>query len=294
MKNFVLSCCSTVDLSEEHLKKLDVNYVCFHFSLNGKQYDDDLGKTMSYEEFYNALKSGAETKTSQVNVSEFINYFTPFLERGLDILHISLSSGISGAYNSAVIAKEELSAKYPERKIYIVDSLCASSGYGLLMDKVASLRDEGKTIEEIYNWANENKLKLNHWFFSTDLSYFVKGGRISKTAGLIGSILKICPLLNMNSQGKLTPIAKPRSKEKAMEELLKRMEDNAIGGLEYNEKCYICHSDCLDDAKKVASLIENKFKKLNGKVLINSIGTTIGSHSGPGTIAIFFWGKDRV
>ena len=293
MKTFILSCCSTVDVSAEQLKKEDIHYICFHFSLDGKPYNDDLGKTVSYESFYKALRNGAETKTSQVNVSEFIEYFTPFLESGLDILHVSLSSGISGAYNSALIAKNELIKKYPKRKIYVIDSLAASSGYGLLMDKAATLREQGWSIDEIYNWINENKLNLHHWFFSTDLSYFVKGGRISKTAGFIGSMLKICPLLNVNAEGKLIPISKPRSKEKAISELVKRMGDNAINGLDYADKCYICNSDCLEDAKKVADLIESKFKKLDGKVLINTIGTTIGSHTGPGTIALFFWGNTR-
>ena len=146
MAKYVLSCCSTADLSEEHFLSRDIHYICFHYMLDGKQYEDDLGKSMSFDKFYEAMENGAETRTSQVNADEFIEYFTPFLEQGLDILHVSLSSGISGVSNSACIARDDLQARYPDRKIYIVDSLGASSGYGLLMDKLADLRDEGMRI----------------------------------------------------------------------------------------------------------------------------------------------------
>jgi DegV family protein with EDD domain len=293
MKKYILSCCSTADLTEEHFKKREIKYICFHFSLDGKDYLDDLGKSISFEEFYNAMANGAETQTSQVNVSEFINYFTPFLEQGLDILHVCLSSGLSGVYNSANIAKTELMEKYPDRKIFIADSLGASSGYGLLMDKLADLRDSGMEIDDLYNWTNNHKLELHHWFFSTDLSFYVKGGRISHTAGWIGSVLNICPLLNMDYLGRLIPRQKCRGKKKVINEIVNKMENHAKNGLDYNGKCYISNAGCIEDAHEVAKLVEKKFSKLNGKVEINSVGTTIGSHTGPGTVALFFWGDVR-
>ena len=293
MSDFILSCCSTVDLSEEHLTKRNINYVCFHYTLDGVTYPDDFGKSMSFDAFYTAMANGADTKTSQVNVDEYIAYFTPFLEEGKDILHVSLSSGISGSYNSARIASEDLRAKYPERKIFIIDSLCAASGFGLFVDQLADLRDEGKTIDEIALWAEENKLKMHHWVLTTDLTHLIKGGRVSKVSGWFGTVLKICPIINVNSEGKLIPRSKIRGKEKGIEELAERMVQYAEGGLNYSGKCYICHSHCYEDARKVADIIEKKFKKLNGKVLINSIGTTIGSHTGPGTTALFFWGDER-
>ena len=294
MNPYILSCCSTFDLDKEYFKKRNISYACFHFSINGKNYTDDLGQSISFKDFYKKISpKGTEVKTSQVNVGEFIEYFTPFLEKGLDILHVSLSSGLSGAYNSALIAKKELEEKFPERKIYVLDSLAASSGGGLLMDKLADLRDEGKTIDELYNWAEENKLYLHHWFFSTDLSFYIRGGRISKTAGLVGTLLKICPVLNVSSLGKLTPILKVRTKEKAITEVFKKMVENAKDGENYAERCFISHSDCYEDAKALADLIENHFKHLKGKVKINYIGPTIGSHTGPGTVALFFWGKKR-
>lgn len=293
MSDYVISCSSTADLSEEHFKARDIHYVCFHFELDGKAYKDDLGKSIPFDKFYEAMANGADTKTSQINASEYEEYFEQFLKEGKDILHVSLSSGISGTVNSARIAKQDLEEKYPDRKIYVVDSLGASSGYGLLMDKLADLRDEGKSIEEVNEWVENNKLRLQHWFFSTDLTFYIKGGRISKTAGVIGGILDICPLLNVDNNGKLIPRSKIRSKRKVIKEIVKRMEENAENGLQYSGKCYISNSACMEDAMAVAKLVEERFPNLDGKVEINSIGTTIGSHTGPGTVALFFWGKER-
>ncbi|MDD3921239.1 MAG: DegV family protein [Eubacteriales bacterium] len=290
---YILSCCSTADLTAEHFQNRNIHYICFHYSLDGQQLPDDLGQTMPFETFYQKMVDGAETSTSQVNADEFEAYFTPFLEAGQDIVHVTLSSGISGVINSAVIAKETLEAKYPDRKIYIVDSLGASSGYGLLMDKLADLRDGGMAVGDLYQWAMDHRLFLHHWFFSTDLSFYIKGGRISKTAGMFGKLLNICPLLNMDDQGRLIPRAKVRTKHRVVKEIVNRMVEHAENGLDYAGKCFISHSACLEDARAVATLVEATFPKLNGRVLINYVGTTIGSHTGPGTVALFFWGDQR-
>lgn len=293
MSSYVLSCCSTVDLSAEHLKRRNIKYACFHFSLDGKEYIDDLGKSISYKDFYKAMLDGAETKTSQINVDGYMEYFEPFLQQGKDILHVCLSSGISGSYNSAKIAKETLAEKYPERKIRVVDSLGASSGSGLLMNKLADLRDQGMELDELADWAEQHKLEIHHWFFSADLTFYVKGGRITKAAGWFGTVLKICPVLNVDNTGHLIPRKKIRGKKKAIEEIVNQMEAHAQNGLKYADTCYICHSDCPEDAQAVAELVEKRFRHLPEKVLINNIGTTIGSHSGPGTVAVFFWGDQR-
>ncbi len=293
MSDYIISCCSTADLTKEHFESRQINYICFHYELNGKEYVDDLGQSMDFHEFYRAMANGATTKTSQVNADEFIEYFTPFLEQGKDILHVTLSSGISGVHNSAMVAKQDLEERFPERKIFIVDSLGASSGYGLIMDKLADLRDGGMGLEELYQWTEANKLKLHHWFFSTDLSFYVKGGRISKTAGFVGSVLELCPLLNMDNLGRLIPRFKIRTKKKVIQAIEKKMKENAENGLEYADKCYISQSDCYEDARAVADLVEKNFPNLKGKVEINHIGTTIGSHTGPGTVALFFWGCER-
>ena len=293
MSNYILTCCSTADLTAEHFASRGIKYVCFHFFLDGKLYDDDLGSSISFDDFYSAMANGADTSTSQVNVAEFVEFFTPFLQAGQDVLHVSLSSGISGVYSSACAARDILTEKFPDRTILVVDSLGASSGYGLLMDKLADLRDEGMDIQSLYDWALEHRLELNHWFFSTDLSFYIKGGRISKTAGIVGTILDICPLLNMDNEGKLIPRKKIRTKRKVINAIVDRMEENAFDGLDYSGKCYISQSACIEDARQVADLVEKRFPHLNGRVVINSVGTTIGSHTGPGTVALFFWGKKR-
>lgn len=294
MKPYVLSCCSTADLSAEHFEKRDISYICFHYYLDGKCYPDDLGKTIPFDKFYDAMANGAETKTSQINAEEFIAYFTPFLEAGQDILHLCLSSGITSVVNSAHIAQMELQEKFPERKIYIVDSLGASSGFGLLVDKLADLRDGGMGIDELRDWAEAHKLNVHHWFFSTDLSFYVKGGRISKASGWFGTVLNICPLLNMNEKGQLIPRYKLRGKKAVIRAIVEKMKENADGGTAYNGKCFISNSGCYEDARAVADLVEEAFPNLDGPVEINSIGTTIGSHTGPGTVALFFFGKERV
>lgn len=294
MSDYILSCCSTADISKEHFLERDIRYICFHFAVDGVEYMDDLGESIPYDEFYERMKKGADTRTSQVNISEYVEYFTPFLEAGKDIVHVCLSSGISGTINSARNAALIVKERYPERNIYIVDSLGASSGYGLLMDTAATMRDSGLSAEELAKWVEDNRLKLHHWFFSTDLSSYVKGGRISKTAAIFGGLLEICPLLNMDNLGRLIPRQKVRTKKKVMVECVKRMEEHAQNGYDYSGKCYMCQSACYDDARKVADMIEAKFPKLNGRVEINPIGTTIGSHTGPGTISIFFWGDERV
>ena len=293
MSDYIISCCSTADLEKEHFEKRDIHYICFHFELDGKQYSDDLGQSIPFDEFYRRMQEGAETKTSQINVDEFLQYFEPFLKEGKDILHVTLSSGISGVYNSARVAADELSERYPERKIIVADSLAASSGYGLLMDGLADIRDEGKSLEEAAQWLEENKLKLHHWFFSTDLTFYIKGGRISRTAGTVGMVLNICPLLNVDYAGRLIPRQKIRTKKKVIQEIVNKMKEHVRDGADYNGKCYISQSACYEDARKVADLVEEAFPKLSGKVVINSVGTTIGSHTGPGTVALFFWGDER-
>ncbi len=291
---FVLSCCSTADLSKEHFNAREIEYICFHFTLDGVDYMDDLGQSIPFDEFYTRMANGSTTRTSQINIDEFIDFWRPFLQEGKDILHLTLSSGISGVINSAQGAAKMLQEEFPERKIYVVDSLGASSGYGLLMDKLADLRDEGKTIDEVKEFALNNRLHLHHWFFSTDLSFYVKGGRISKAAGLFGTLLNICPLLNMDNLGRLIPRYKVRTKKAVINRIVDKMEEHAEGGLNYSGKCYISMSHCLEDAKKVAQLVEARFPHLNGKVEINNVGTTIGSHTGPGTVALFFFGDERV
>ena len=294
MSDFILSCCSTADLDEKHLSSRDIKYICFHFYIKEKEYPDDLGKSMPFKEFYDKMAAGAMTRTSQVSVGEYVEYFEGFLKEGKDILHATLSSGISGTLNSATIARDQLQDKYPDRKIYVIDSLAASAGYGLLMDKLADLRDEGMSIDDLYKWAIDHRLEAQHWFFVSDLKYLVRGGRVSKVAGAIGNALNICPLMNVDYQGRLIVRSKIRGKNAVIKATVDKMAELAKNGLDYDGECFISNSDCYEDARKVADLIESKFPNMKGKVKIYSIGTTIGSHTGPGTVALFFWGSQRI
>ncbi len=294
MASYVLSGCSAADLSKEHFEAIDVHYICMHFMLDGVSYPDDLGQTMPADEMYARMAKGAATSTSQINISEYVDYFSAFCEQGLDIVHVSLSSGISGTYSSAVNAALIVRERYPEREIYVVDSLGASSGYGLILDTAAAMRDSGLSAKELAEWIEVNRLKLHHWFFSTDLSSYVRGGRISKTAAFFGGVFEICPLLNMDNLGRLVPRRKIRTKKNVIREIVQKMVENARDGTDYDGKCYISMSACREDAEEVARLVEEKFPKLNGKVLINNIGGLIGAHTGPGTVALFFWGCERV
>ena len=293
MSDYVISCCSTADLSKEYFEEIGVHWIPFHYMLDGVSYPDDLGQSISFEDFYHRLDTGSESSTSQVNAEKYIAYFKPFLEEGKDIIHVALSSGISGSYNSAMIAKADLEEEYPERRIYVIDSLCASSGFGLLMSKMAEQKKNGMSLEELKDWTEDNKLRLNHWFFSTDLKFYVKGGRVSKTSGFVGNLLNICPLLNVDFVGKLIPREKIRTKRKVIARIVDKMMELADNGENYDEDCFISNSGCREDAEAVRNLIEERFPKMVGRVKIFSIGTTIGSHTGPGTVALFFWGKRR-
>lgn len=293
MSEYVLSACSPADISYEHFERIRVKCLYFNYTLGGKSCIDDLGKSISYKDFYQAMRDGADTKTSLISIDVYEEFFRSVLESGKDIIHICLSSGLSGSYNSARLAAEDLKAEFPDRKIYVVDSLAASGGFGLFVDALADMRDAGMTIDELYNWALENRLRVHHWFFSTDLSFYVKGGRISKAAGWFGTILKICPLLNVDINGKLIPREKIRGKSNVIKAIFNKMLENADNGKEYSGKCFINHSDCYEDARAVADLVEEAIPALKGKIVMNYIGSTIGAHSGPGTVALFFFGKER-
>ena len=290
---FVLSCCSAADLPAEHLERRGIHYISFRYQLGGKEYQDDLGKTISYPEFYEAMIHGAETRTSRLNADEYERYFEGFLAEGQDVLHLVLSSGITSSFESATEAAARLREKYSERKLFVIDSLAASGGFGLLADLAADRRDEGMSIEETADWVEKNKLRIHHWFFSTDLTFYIRGGRVGKVSGFMGKMLNICPLLNVDYKGRLIPREKIRTKRKAIRVAEEHMERYAENRLDYSGKCIISHSYCPEDARALADLIEERFPKLNGPVEITDIGSTIGAHSGPGTVALFFYGDER-
>ena len=293
MHDYKITCCSTCDLKVEHLKSLGVEYANYHYIINGVDHDDDLYVSQSPKAFYDKINSGIMPTTSQVTAEQLIEMIEPILASGTDVLHIEFSSGLSGGMQSATIAHQELSKKYPERKFLIVDSLAASTGYGMLVEKAVRLKNEGKSIDEVFAWLEENKLYLKHWFYSTNLNHFKRGGRISGASAIIGSLLNICPVMEVNSEGKLVVRKKVLGKKKAKKELVKMMIDQAQKDGDYNEKCYMCNSMTFDDASDIAREVESAFPSLDGKVVINDIGTVIGSHTGPGCVAIFYFAKEK-
>ena len=293
MADYVLTTCSTADRPREFFEKREIAFACFHFTMDGTTYPDDLGKSFPIREFYRKVAAGAMPVTSQVNVDEYVKLWEPFLKEGKDIFHLTLSSGISGTYNSANAAANFLRDKYPERRIEVMDSLAASAGLGLFIELLADQRDKGASLDEIKACAEKLRLHVHHWFFSTDLTSYWRGGRISKAKGIIGNAFNICPLMNVNDEGKLIPRRNVRTKRKVIEEIVREMEQHAEGGAGYTGKVRISNSACLEDAKKVKALIESRFPKLDGEVEISDIGTVIGAHTGPGTVALFFIGDLR-
>ena len=290
--SYIISTCTTADMTKEMFDKLGIRYIGFHFIVDGRSYTDDLYESMSAKEFYGHIRNGAETSTSQVSVGEYVDYFRELLSEGKDILHACLSSGISNTVQSANAAADMLRSEFPDRKIYIVDSLCASSGAGMYMTLLAQKRDEGMDIDALYQWALDHQQTIQHWFCSTDLTYYIKGGRVSKISGVLGGIFEICPLLCVSPEGKLKVISKIRTKKKVLTALVDKMEQYAVGGKSYNGLCYISNSDCLEDAEFVRDEVLRRFKNVK-EVPIFDIGTTIGCHTGTGTVALFFTSNDE-
>lgn len=289
MENYILSCCSTMDLRKGWAEERGVNLIYAKFFLEGEEFRDDFYESISQDKLFERMLSGEKSQTTQVNTEEYIGSFRKYLEQGQDIFHICLSSGVSGTFNSCHIAKDILLEEFPERKIEIVDSLMASCGYGLLVDKACELKKQGLDMEtlriEVEKWRN----RLHGYFFTSDLRFFIQGGRVSKAAGFIGGLLKICPVLKITEEGKLKPIEKARGKKQAMENILSKMEKE---GYLSTEKCFISHSACPLDAKKLAESIRDRFHP-EGNIEIFDIGGTIACHTGPGTVSGFFFGKEK-
>ncbi|MFA6830334.1 MAG: DegV family protein [Bacilli bacterium] len=294
MNDYILSCESTTDLSIEEFKEMDVSFISYHYTIGGKEYIDDFGQTLPLEEFYKKMAAGEMTHTSQISLGEYLPYFENFLKQGKDILHLTLSSGLSSTYNSACTAASMLLEKYPDRKITIIDSLCASSGFGLLVYRLSNLKKQGLDLDTLALYAQDHKLNVQHWFFSTDLTYYVRGGRVSRTAGFFGNMFHICPLLNVDYQGHLIPREKVRTVRKVEDVQLDKMIQNCDDGVAYDQECFISHSGCPEYGKQVLEKVEATFPNLKGKVKLFPIGSIVGCHAGPGTVALFFFGKTRI
>lgn len=292
-RKFILSCCSTVDLPYSHMAQRDIPVLFYTYVVDGREYVDDMGRdSEALPRFYRFLQEGKLPRTSQINTAAYIDFFEALLQKG-DVLHVAFTSGQSGSVNNAYRAAEELSAKYPHRTIRVVDSLCSSSGYGMLVDMAADLRDGGADLQAVYDWLLLNRNRIHHQFFSTDMTQFHRTGRVSGATAAIATVLNICPIMRLDAAGAIKAYDKVRGKKKAIQVTVENMMQHARGGTDYDGYCYICHSQCPEDAKLLMDAVEAQFPRLKGTIRLCDIGTIIGSHSGPGTVAVFFLGDER-
>ena len=291
MSDYVVTCTSTCDLEKQMLDDYGIPYVCFKMIVDDSTYDDNFFADYPYEKFYDDIANGLMPTTSQVGYGPYLEMFEKILSSGKDVLHICLSSGISGDYSTAVMVAHELNEKY-ENKVTIIDSLGASSGYGMLTIMAYENMKRGMSYQDNIAFLESNKLKIHHWFISTDLSSYVRGGRISKTAGFFGSALKICPLMHMPSDGSLMPLEKIRTKTKAKQAMIDKMLEYADLGQDYEDRAWLSCSNCEADAEDVKKMIIENFPHIK-EIRIFKVGMTIGAHTGPGTVALYFIGKSR-
>ena len=292
-RRFTLSCCSTVDLPYAYMESRDIPVLFYTYVVDGTEYDDDMGRDpQALPRFYRFLEEGKLPQTSQINVAAYLTFFEKLLQKG-DLLHIAFTSGQSGSVHNAFLAAEELRERYPDRKLIVIDSLCSSSGYGMLVDSAADLRDAGKSIDEAAQWVLNNRNCVHHQFFSSNMTQFRRTGRVSGAAATVATVLNICPIMRLDDKGAIKAYSKVRGKKKAVEVTVDTMEQCAEGGRDYDGKCFVCHSQCPEDARMVMDAIEARFPRLRGKIRLCDIGTIIGSHAGPGTVAVFFYGSER-
>lgn len=281
---------STTDLSADLVRELDLQVLPLRYMIDGKTYHNiPGGGELSDKEFFQLMRQGKMCTTSQVNVEDFVTCFTAILEQGRDVLYLAFSSGLSGTYQSAQIAKQDLADKYPDRRIEVFDTLSASLGEGLLVYHAVKLKAAGKSMDEVLAWLEENRLHLCHWFTVDDLNHLKRGGRVSAATALVGTALGIKPVMHVDDEGHLINVSKARGRRRSLDALVERMEASAIDPK--NQTVFICHGDCHDD---VVYLTKQMKEKMGVKdVYSNFIGPVIGAHAGPGTVAVFFLGTQR-
>lgn len=291
-RSFVLSCESTVDMPYSYVCGRNIPVIFYAYTVDGVSFVDDMLRSPdALNAFYEKIAAGALPTTTQLNAFQYRDFFEPLLEKG-DILHICLGTGMTGSYQNAVIAAEELMQLHPGRVIRVVDSLCSSSGYGMLVDCAADLRDQGASMEEIVDWVMKNRKNIHHQFFSTDLKHYRRSGRISGPAAMLGAVLNICPIMRLSEDGRIIAYGKARGKKAAVKTTVDTMEHHAVDGREYSGKCCICHSNCLEDAYLLQRALAERFPNVK-EIPVFDIGTIIASHCGPGTVAVFFFGDQR-
>ncbi|MDL2324156.1 DegV family protein [Ruminococcaceae bacterium OttesenSCG-928-A16] len=290
MKDYVIFTDSCADFDEKMVAELGLQVKPLTFTLKDKEYANwPDGRDIAFPEFYKQLREGGISTTSQVNVADFIESFRPVLAAGKDILYLGFSSGLSGTVNSGKLAAEELRAEFADAKIIVVDTLAASLGQGLLVWHAVQQKNEGQTIDAVAAWVENNKLNMAHWFTVDDLNFLKRGGRVSGAAALFGTMLNIKPILHVDDEGHLIPMEKVRGRKQSLNALVGHMEKTAIDA--DKQVVFISHGDCLEEAEYVASEVKKRLGVK--KVYINYVGPVIGSHSGPGTMALFFLASGR-
>jgi len=290
MAEFKIVTDTTADLPKEYIEENELGLLYLSYTICNATYGE--GKELDKKEFYRLMREGNMTNTSQVNPTDAKEHFLKYLEGGKDILYIAFSSGLSGTCNSGKIAAQEIMEENPEVNIIVVDTLSASLGEGLLVHKAIQLRKQGKSMEETAAWLEENKLHLVHAFTVDDLNHLYRGGRVSRATAIIGTMANIKPILHVDDSGHLIPVGKVRGRKKSLHALVDYMEERLTG--EYkdcNDVVFISHGDALEDALIVRDEVTKRFGVT--EFIINDVGPTIGSHSGPGTMALFFLGEKR-
>ena len=290
MNDYVLLTDSSADLTDALVKELGVEVLPLSFTMRNKTYRNwPDNREIDPKDFYRQLREGEMATTSAVNVSDFTETIEPHLKEGRDVLVVAFSSGLSATCHSAQIAAQELSEQYPERKVYVVDSLCASLGQGLLVWYAARMKNEGRGIGAVRDWLEENKLHLCHWFTVDDLHFLKRGGRISSATAVLGTMLSIKPVMHVDDEGHLTKVGTARGRNASLKALVDHMTETAIDPA--GQTVFISHGDCEEDANKVAEDVKRRFGVQT--VVLNNVGPVIGAHSGPGTVALFFLGRHR-
>lgn len=290
MDNFVLFTDATADLPSDIFNQMNIEVIPMDFEMGGTSYTHyPDGRELNSRDFFAKIRNGEMATTSQINVTRYYDFFTPFLKAGKDILYLAFSSGLSGTYQASILASNELMEEYPERKIVSVDTLCASGGEGLLVYMAAQKKQDGMSMEELVNWVNENRHHLCHWFTVDDLHHLKRGGRISAISATFGTALNIKPLLHVDTEGKLAVHSKIRGKKRCVEKLLECMEQTAIDPI--HNPVVITHSDCYEEAVTLAQKVKDTFHTTD--VLISDMGPIIGAHTGSGTLVLTFLGNHR-
>lgn len=291
---YQLSCESAVDMPYSYIAGRDISVIFYTYVIDGVEYEDNMERDPdALPEFYEKLAKGALPSTAQINRLRYQDYFESLLKQGKDVLHITLGTGMTPSYNNAVEAANDLKEKYPDRKLMVLDSVCSSSGYGLMMDYVADMRDAGASMEDIEAWVTANCTKVHHQFFSTDLTMFKRSGRVSGPSATVGTVLGICPLMRLNRAGAIIAYSKVRGKNKAISETAKAVMEHIQDGEHYTGKLFINNSNCREMAEATRAELIPYLGDLAANAPIYNIGMVIASHCGPGTVAVFFMGDER-